>query len=61
MLLRIYLLYGRIMLRLNIEMLLVNFTEPVNKQIITNTALSVFWQNKLNCSCYEFDILKVSE
>lgn len=31
------------------------------KLIITNTALSVFWQNKLNCSCYEFDILKVSE
>lgn len=31
------------------------------KLIITNTALSVFWQNKLNCNCYEFDILKVSE
>jgi hypothetical protein len=31
------------------------------KLIITNTALAVFWQNKLNCSCYEFDILKVSE
>ena len=31
------------------------------KLIITNTVLSVFWQNKLNCSCYEFDILKVSE
>lgn len=31
------------------------------KLIITNTALSVFLQNKLNYSCYEFDILKVSE
>ncbi len=31
------------------------------KLIITNTALSVFWQHKLNYSCYEFDILKVSE
>jgi len=31
------------------------------KLIITNTALSVFLQYKLNYSCYEFDILKVSE
>ena len=31
------------------------------KLIITNTALSVFLQHKLNYSCYEFDILKVSE
>lgn len=41
------------------EMLLVNFTEPLINKLLRIQPYLCF--GRINCSCYEFDILKVSE
>ena len=43
------------------EMLLVNFTEPLINKLLRIQPYLCFLQYKLNYSCYEFAILKVSE